>query len=285
MPHSRIATVACISFLLSALAGGPPVVAANQPTATVEGSLVANGETVQLPYVYAYAEKKGFYDESDPTWEVLFAAKPIAERDLDDTIWDSAYVRLGITKTATFDEEPKLQIYSQNIRFPGESSSNISGGSYPQLELSITDPDRLAGRVYHTETQEFFDDTFQFDFTFDAPLSDPFGPLGDPLPADGGEPGAAYLAWTKAIQAGDVQQLKKLVPADKAEMLDGEDVKETLEFLAMMTPTDVTIVGGSSDGQTAILLVTGTMDGESVEGEITLILEEGFWIATETAWK
>jgi hypothetical protein len=284
MTLTRFAAVACLSLLLSTRPG-TPVAVANQPTATVEGSLVANGETVQLPYVYAYAEKKGFYDEADPTWEVLFVAQPIAERDLDDTIWDSAYVRLGITLSATFDDEPTLQVYSQDIRFPGESSGNLSGGSYPQLELSATGPDRITGRVYHTETQKFFDDTFQFDFTFVAPLSDPFGPIGDPLPTNGGEPGAAYLAWTKAIHAGDVEQLKSLVPADKAEMLDGEDVKETLEFMAMMTPTDVTIVGGSSDGQTAILQVTGTMDGESVEGEITLIREEGLWIATETAWK
>jgi hypothetical protein len=261
-----------------------PVAGAGETAASVEGSLVVNGTTVELPYVYAYAQKTGFYDEADPTWTLLFVSHPVDERSLDDHIWDAAYVRVGITRTAEFGDEPELQVLSQDIRFSADAQGNVSGGTYPQLELASAGPEIFAGRVYHTEPVEFFDDTFRYDFTFSVPLSDPFGPIGEPLSAGGGEPGAAYLAFVDAIHAGDLERLKALVSPDQAAMLEGEDAQDNIGFIQMMTPTGVEILGGSSDGETAILQVTGTMDGDSVAGEITLVNQDGLWIATGSAW-
>jgi hypothetical protein len=266
------------------LASWIPAAAAEETAASVEGALVVNGTTVELPYVYAYAQKTGFYDEADPTWTLLFVSQPIAERSLDDHIWDAAYVRVGITLSAEFSDEPELQVLSQDIRFSADAQGNVSGGTYPQLELSSVGPERLAGRVYHAEPAEFFDDTYQYDFTFSVPLSDPFGPIGEPLPAGGGEPGAAYLAFVDAIHAGDLARLKALVAPDQVEMLEGEDAQDNIGFIQMMTPTGVEVLGGSSDGETAILQITGTMDGEAVAGEITLVNRDGRWFATGSAW-
>jgi hypothetical protein len=66
--------------------------------------------------------------------------------------------------------------------------------------------------------------------------------------------------------------------------LDDDDAKENLAMMQAFTPTDVTILGGSSDGQTAILQVEGTMDGETAMGEITLEKMAGKWMATGSAW-
>ena len=62
--------------------------------ASVTGTLTANGETVGLPHVYVYAEEKGFYDDKDPTWKVVFAAQPIEERKLDSFFVDFPYVKI-----------------------------------------------------------------------------------------------------------------------------------------------------------------------------------------------
>ncbi len=261
---------------------------ADEPAASADGFFVANGEKVELPYVYVYAEKQGFYDEADPTWTLLFVEHPIEERELDDSVWGAAYIRLGITETSEFDDEPTLQVYSQDIRFSGEQAGNISGGTYPELKITKAGPDRFAGRVHHPEVQEFFDDTFQFDFTFDIPLSDPFAPIGDALPAGGGEPGAAFVAFCDAVHAGDMARLRTLMPAEQLEMLDGEDeeqVKEDLEFMKMMTPTEIEVLGGSSDGETAILNVKGTMDGQEVTGEITMAFTDGRWVTANASWE
>jgi hypothetical protein len=275
-----------VSLVLAFLLGfalSAPVPAAAGEEASVEGDLIANGKTVELPYVYVYALDEGFYDKADPTWKVLFVEHPIEESKLDEPVWDSAYVELGITDTAEFGER-KVQVYSQSIRFAADAGGNISGGDYPQLEVESVGPERFAGHVFHPQEQEFFDDTYQYDLTFDAPLSDPNAPIGDPLPADGGEPGRAYLAWVAAIHSGGLDELKKLVPSEMAAQLESEEASEQLELMRAMTPTDIKILGGESDGRTAVLKVEGVMSGEAVQGEITLEKMGEFWMATRAAW-
>lgn len=140
----------------------------------------------------------------------------------------------------------------------------------------------------YAEKHGFYDNTFQYDFTFGNPLSDPFAPIGDGLPAGGGEPGAAFVGFCDAVHAGDKARLKTLMPAEQVEMLAGEDedqIKEDLEFMKMVTPTDIEVLGGSSDGETAILNVKGTTDGQQVTGEITMAFTDGRWVTTDAAWE
>jgi hypothetical protein len=261
-----------------------PLVAADE--ATVQGSLIANGEAIELPYVYLWAEEEGFYDSADPTWKLLFTEQPVETRKLGRAIWDGAWVEIGLTETSEFDGEPKLQVYSQSIKLSADSGGNVSGGTYPEIEIDGIGSDRVSGRVYHPEPQEFFDDTYQYDFTFSVPLSDPDAPIGDVLPAGGGGPGSAYLEWVEAVHSGDVKRLQSVVPAEMAAQLAAaspEDIEEQIEFLQMTTPSEVKILGGSTDGETAILQAAGMMDGESMEFEVTLIKMGDFWIATEVS--
>ena len=240
MSCSRWMVLVGVAGVIWGVAGG--AVAAAEAAASVKGVLTANGVTVELPYVYVYAEKEGFYDPSDPTWTVLFVEHEIEPRDLDEHIWDAAYVRLGITRTAQGDGRPELQVYSQDIRLAADAHGNISGGTYPQLELSELDAAGCAGRVWLPQPETFFDDTFQYDFRFSAPLSDPSAPVGDPLPEGGGEPGAAYVAWVEAVHAGDVARIRTLLPPEQAAMLEASDsVAEDLEFLKF-APQDILII-------------------------------------------
>lgn len=273
-----------LSVLLAVAVVAPVSSAAAEEEATLEGELVANGETIALPYVYVYAESEGFYDESDPTWEVVFAAEPIPERDVDDPFFPFPYVKVGVTISDAHGEEPELQVYSQNVKLSSDGG-NLSGGTYPEIEAESTGPGRFVARIYHPEPTEFFDDTFQYDFTFSAPFSDPNAPIGDPLPADGGEPGQAYLTWVDALQELDLERLKTLVPADMAAMLDTPEAMEEVEFMRDLTPTDVKILGGSTDGETALLDVRGMMDGAAVAGDVTLVRQGDFWIPTDSAWR
>lgn len=278
---TRVLNLVCVMSLL--VVAWVPVGAEEAP-AKVSGALMANGEKVELPYAYAIELEKGFYDPTDPAWKLVFVDRPIAERDLDGMIWEAAFVELEITLTSEFDDEAELQVYAQNMRLTAGSGGNLSGGTYPELEIETTGPERIVGRVFHPQAQEFFDDTYQYDFTFDLPFSDPDAPIGDPLPAGGGAPGEAYLAWVKAIHAGDIQGLKKLVPPEMAAELDGPEAAEGMEFMKLMTPTEVKVLGGSSDGQTAILQVEGVMDGERAQGEITLEQQGGLWMAVSSSW-
>jgi len=273
----------CIVACLGLVAMLPSTTDADEQ-ASVSGTFKANGTTVELPYVYAWAQDKGFYNDSDPTWTVLFVQHPIDERKLGEMVWDSAYVEIGITKTAEFSEQPQLEVYSQNVKLSADAAGNISGGTYPTIELASTGPERFAGRIYLPEPQKIFDDTIQYDFTFSAPMSNPNAPIGEPLPAGGGEPGKAYLAWVAAVHSGDLAEVKKLVPPDMAGRLEDDDAKDMVEMIAAMTPTAVKILGGSSDGQTAMLEVEGMMDGEKAHGTITMEKKGGLWMSTGSSW-
>ena len=280
----RSATFGLVAFVVASFAmPGPP---AADDTVEVSGTLTANGTEVVLPYVYIWREKQGFYDPSDPTWKILFVERELPQREIDEPVWDAAWVEIGITETSEFSDKPELQVYSQSIKFSADAAGNLSGGTYPQIELQGLGTDRISGRIYHTETQEFFDDTYRYDFTFKAPLSDPDAPIGDPLPAGGGEPGLAYLKWVETIHSGDIAVLRTIVPPDLAEQLDSAseaEVKEQIEFLQLMTPTDVQIMKGFVDGEIAVLEIEGMMEGQKVSGEIEMTKMGKFWIPTKSS--
>lgn len=268
-----LAAATCCAVSLSPLVG---------QEVSVRGKLIKNGETTDLPYVYVYAEKDGFYDDNDPTWSVVFAAEPVEARDVDSPFMDFSFMRIGITRTSEFDDKPTLRAYSQEFKLSGDAGS-VSGGTYPEVVLETAGPDLFAGRIWLPESIEIFDDTFQYDFTFSTALTDPDAPIGEALPPGGGEPGKAYVAWVKAVHSGDVEELKKVVPPEMAEMLEAEmlateNFHEQIEFMQAMTPTDIKILSGSSDGSTAVLKVEGMLDQEKMEMEITMNREGRFWV-------
>ena len=273
------AAVAAVLFSMTS-----PQAAAD--TANVSGVLTANGAAVELPYVYAWPEKEGFYDASDPTWNVLFVSRELGAREIGEPIWDAAWVHIGITETAEFTDRPTVQVYMQSIKLSPDSGGNISGGTYPEISLDAVDTEHIAGRVWHEEAQEFFDDTYSYDFTFTALLQDPDAPIGSPLPAGGGEPGRAYLRWIEVVHSGDLDALRNIVPPEMAVELDSaspEEAREQIEFMREMTPTEVRILGGSIDGEIALLEIEGIMDGEKVTGEIEMTRMGEFWMPTKSS--
>lgn len=242
----------------------------------VEGSLIVDGESIPIRHAVIYAEDEGFYQDDDPTWTLVFSSAEIAPRDADDMFIEPS-LRIGITWTSEFGDEPQLEILSQTLRVQDLSAS---GGSYPTLEITSRDDSAWVGRVVHAEEQEFFEHTYRYDLRFHAPMVDPDAMVGEPLPEGGGEPGATYLRWTEAIHGGDLDALRELVPEEMAAMLDEPDAAESLEMMAMMTPQNVEILEGTIDGDEAMLRIRGTIDGEPVTGEITLTRQGDFWLPT-----
>lgn len=105
---------------------------------------------------------------------------------------------------------------------------------------------------------------------------------GDPLPADGGEPGKAFLAAMAATRAGDVDKMLALSSSDTRAKMEAErgtpDFKQMVELMQKMTPPKTPITGGSVDGDTATVLFEGQYDdGNRSNGTATLQREEGAW--------
>jgi hypothetical protein len=108
-----------------------------------------------------------------------------------------------------------------------------------------------------------------------------------PLPADGGAPGKAYMEYCKAIQAGNMDSLRKLVSADRAKQMDDPEFKKMFPMIQSMQAKDIKITGGTMSGNTATLNATGkdTMGGGVTTGTIDMVMEDNLWKVKQDSWK
>jgi hypothetical protein len=102
----------------------------------------------------------------------------------------------------------------------------------------------------------------------------------------------AYLAWVKAVKAGDIEAWKKVVPAEATQQLEAQakemnkKPKDVIEFFGAMTPDENKITGLKVDGTKATLSVTGKTKGEPKPsyGKVEMIQEGGAWKVGKQSW-
>jgi hypothetical protein len=133
---------------------------------------------------------------------------------------------------------------------------------------------RLTGTLTGTEASR------PFVLVLDVPLmSDDHGAA---LPADGGAPGAAYLAYHKALVGRDRAALKPLLSQEGMQgWMEAEkkgDIDGYLRYLADEHPDkSVRIVKGYARDDSALLLVVGESAVGTLNGEVLLVKEKGTW--------
>jgi hypothetical protein len=133
---------------------------------------------------------------------------------------------------------------------------------------------RLTGNLKGTEKDR------AFEFALDVPLmSDDHGAT---LPADGGAPGAIYLAYHEALVKRDRARLKSLLSDDRQQTWSNAEKKGQLDgfidYLASEHPEkSVRITKGYAKGDTAVLLVTGDSVAGKLIGEVLLMRENNTW--------
>ena len=139
-----------------------------------------------------------------------------------------------------------------------QPNASFNSSGYGVFKLATAPAGRIAGRWTLAEPGDFFGETYDFDLDFDAAVTPP---PGKPLPADGGEPGKAYRAWTTAVAQGDLPVLRDLAGHDydawRIKSDDQDDVKSAMKDLRDGTPLAPKILGGRIDGDSAVLWVEG----------------------------
>ncbi len=98
----------------------------------------------------------------------------------------------------------------------------------------------------------------------------------------------AYRAVLKAISAGDLEAYKKGLSSATLKQMEeqtkGRSPKDVMDFLKMMSPTDQKITSVKVEGKTAKLQVTGKMDGQAMNGSISMVEEGGQWKVGQPDW-
>src|SRR5207302_4474601 len=129
----------------------------------------------------------------------------------------------------TVTDEDK-QVISVGINSPNLTGmGHFSGVGKQKLDLTALDAKYVAGRIYLEQADDFFKNTYIYDVKFDAPFSAaPKEPgveslKGTQLAPGGGDPGKAYMAYTKVLAGGDLKALRKVLAADRTKSLDDPD--------------------------------------------------------------
>ncbi len=119
------------------------------------------------------------------------------------------------------------------------------------------------------------------DVTLDLPVESVVARTGTALPPDGGEPGRAVLAHYAAIEKNDFKALKALAsPERQAMMAEAEkagEAKEMFKMLRDFSPRKVRVVGGTIDGDSALVDYEGVEGGKAVKGVAEVARIGGKW--------
>ena len=133
---------------------------------------------------------------------------------------------------------------------------------------------KLTGRMTDAEKDR------SFELTLAVPImSDDHGAA---LPADGGEPGKAYMRYHEALAKGDRAALRPLLSNGKQGYLnraekDGKLAGALREMGDAHPARSVQITSGYGTANKAVLLFVGESSSAKVSGEVLLVMENGAW--------
>lgn len=223
-----------------------------------------------------------FIDRSSPEYyDVVLLDKPLDNLAIATASDPSEPIEAALRAGANgawimFDGEGgisgsfRLHANGKSVQFGGSGSGQVRGVK--------REGNRLTGHVHYFSS--FFADHMAIDAAFDAPLI--MALEGKPMPADGGEPAEAYLETAAAMRAGDLDKLVKLMPPERAKMIEAErgkpDFAANVEMLkAMAPPADVQVTGGTSYGERVVLNTKGMEGGKPFTGTVEMEWQAGAW--------
>jgi hypothetical protein len=149
----------------------------------------------------------------------------------------------------------------------------------------------VAGSITMAKPDVFDGEKYQYNATFDLPISKPFvapPPVlkGTPLPAGGGEPGKAYMSYLKLMAGSDLKAFLGAVTAARAkEAAAHPEFKDMFPLIKAMQPTSIKVTKGAVDGTNATLLATGKDGGQTSNGKISMVKEGNAWKVEKEEWK
>jgi hypothetical protein len=278
--HLRMCTFAL--FALSAFSG--PVFADSS------GTITYLGHTVQLKYAYAFRHPY----LSDKTKQAVTLA--LAERPFDAAALNDSPIRESeLSRQLSPSEMNMVEItlapegaYSM-IHWQVNGERSGFGLDWYKFDVKQIDGTHIVGTLHSKHDSDGLSDkgssptlTAKIDLQFAIDFPGPAN-FGTPLPADGGEPGKAYLAYNTALDKSDFDALGKTWDKKNSNWLQDRrkrnDFKDTFRQLQMtyLMPHPK-INQAFVKGDKATLFVSGEdIDRHASEFIVFLHQEDGGW--------
>jgi hypothetical protein len=262
-PTSRVLAVL-------ALALATPLAAAEAPQAS--GSFAGREWTFEPRGAYAFPAEVGMDDEPGIRVAVSNAGFIAAgvDRYYDRQYFIDTFFRDAETLVVYFDFSPKGEYKGMSYYF---GSGDGCGYCY---DGSVVSTVKIAGgRAKGSVKLPAKEGEAHWDVTFDVPVAS--GDFGAPLPAGGGEPGAAYAAYHAAL-GGESPDAVKPFYTEETQAAWAEDRDGILSSYRKDHPDKgYKVVRGWSRGDRALLLVEGENAYMNVSTEVHLVKEKGTW--------
>jgi hypothetical protein len=180
------------------------------------------------------------------------------------------------------DDETALVYFEFTLAgsYEGLSYDFESGNGCGYCGGGVTSTVRLAGgRLVGRLTLDDAGSERRFAIDLDVPVAGE--DFGRAQGAGGGEPGAAYLVYHRAVVAADAAALRATSGENRIETLASAEQAGQgtayLEWLKQEHPATVRVTEGFVRGDRALLLIAGERSYGKVEGEAILVRERGAW--------
>ncbi|NJD55809.1 MAG: nuclear transport factor 2 family protein [Nitrospirae bacterium] len=278
---------------LMMLAGfGQDVLAKISPaeSGSASGTVTIDGSKLRLKHAYGMAQPNTF-DKQKTDIAVLITEQPLPEdalSELEDLMDATQKQHNWVFFKINAEGKPIYEVLDHPKL--GNSHLMMSGFTHAAFTAKTLGKGRVEGTFETGKAVDFMGYQYEIKVVFQTPLVQaklpeplPDEKSGSSLPAGGGKPGKAYLAYVKAILTGDVKSIRRFLSPDKADLTDDE-LKEGLELLRQMTPEDLKIIKGFTAGDRAVLYVAGTVEKEKEYGTIEMKKTGGEWQIVRESW-
>ena len=248
------------------------------------GTLIIKGQTTAFKTAYAYRHADDFQPDQQITTVVL-SDKPIDVSKVNDAVDREDALKTQLRELNGNRVELNIRadgtVENVNTMTDGTSGS-VSGSGWYAIDLKRNDDKRIEGTFRSSDEKDKKEGSsgyFDLKFALDLPGAPD---LGTPLPADGGELGKVYRAYSVAVQKSDVDAMIKFMVKARAASVQSHrtdpNFNTMLGFIRESAIKDAKIVKGYTKADNGTLTVSGK-DGSSsnVESTISFAREDGAW--------
>ena len=242
------------------------------------GTMTANGTTSQIKYSYV--------DEGPDDIILVLTDSPLPKESIPFGLHQLAMEGKVHGLTVTISKETKGQVPGLNALYHEVWGGQLGSLGEHVLKIDKLDSNVIEGHIFTPEPNTFSEYTYSFDIRFKTSLGLPKdeAPIEVTVKGDDSPPAKVYAAYYKALMAGDISEVKRLIVKKNSEQLDGEEANLFLDIVKTTHPRDIEIVKTDISNKSAILTIKGSMDDLQGTGTVNMVVEDGQWKIETDKW-
>jgi hypothetical protein len=254
---------------------------------TASGTLTVQGQTIQMKYAYA-VQIPDFFDKAKMGTRLLVTDAPVPDAAVQEEMELMSLARTGKLNAIQFEIGSERSSVSMSVL------SNKLGGSlsvskgFDAKAVPVFTATRMEGTMV-VEPSKLGPMTYQYNVKFATAIAPrvvaPAPTTSDAASAAKAASAQAYLAFVAAVRSGNKAKMLELASPKVRQMMDTPDFAQNLAMVQAMLPSKIQVLKATETGDEATLMVTGTEEGQTKRGTVTMMRQAGKWYIVKESWK